>query len=140
MNLQVAKSPEWGVTVSHFRSTSRIDGGIASDNTAKSGRSFSVLVEDSQVADVGGGIACGNQFNTEKLVPGPPGEKMSMQAFCKKYDLSHTILNMLMKHGYETARALCYLAVEELEDMGFKTGHVAALREATKEWSWQGMS
>ncbi|KAJ7595755.1 hypothetical protein C8J56DRAFT_1115843 [Mycena floridula] len=110
------------VKVSQFRSTSRIDGGIASDNTAKSGRSFSVLVEDSQVADVGGGIACGNQFNTEKLVPGPPGEKMSMQAFCKKYDLSDTILDMLMKHGYETARALCYLAVEELEDMGLKTG------------------
>ncbi|KAJ7598498.1 hypothetical protein C8J56DRAFT_881124 [Mycena floridula] len=113
----------------------KVEGGLGSTNISKHGTNFKVHIVNNDVEVIGGSVACGNQFHTEKLVSGEPGDKMSMKKFCETYALSDTIRGMLEGKGYENSRSLCRITIEQLTRMGFEEGHIATLQEAVEEWS-----
>lgn len=57
-----------------------------------------------------------------------PGEDMSLTHFCAKFDLVETIVEKLHENMYKTARALRFITIVELKEMGFKFGEIASCR------------
>jgi hypothetical protein len=64
-----------------------------------------------------------------------PGEDMPLEQFCTQYKLSQAILDKLHEHSYSQARTLCFVTIEELKEMKFRLGEIAALREVIDVWS-----
>ena len=64
-----------------------------------------------------------------------PGADMTLENFCVKYDLSPTILQKLKDNSYTNARTLRFVLMDELREMGFRLGEIAALRDAVEIWS-----
>ncbi|KAJ7598446.1 hypothetical protein C8J56DRAFT_914107 [Mycena floridula] len=128
------------ITVQDFKSKD-VGGGVGSDNIAKHGKAFAVLVSRTDVDKVGGSVGSGNQFHTEKLLTGRPGKKMSIGEFCKKYSVNNTIQQKLEEEGYDgSVMTLCDLTKEEMEDMRFNAGQIKTLQVAMKEWASEGVA
>jgi hypothetical protein len=60
---------------------------------------------------------------------------MPLEQFCTQYKLSQAILDKLHEHSYSQARTLCFVTIEELKEMKFRLGEIAALREVIDVWS-----
>lgn len=67
-----------------------------------------------------------------------PGDNMTLAELCILFDLSETILTKFIENGYTQARFLRFVTITELEQMGFKMGEIAALRDAVETWSLPG--
>lgn len=63
------------------------------------------------------------------------GPDMALDIFCASYDLSAGILDKLTSNDYTHARFLRYITIKDLEEMEFKKGQIAALRDAVEAWS-----
>ena len=63
------------------------------------------------------------------------GPDMALNLFCANYDLSASILDKLTANDYTHARFLRYITIKDLEEMDFKKGQIAALRDAVEAWS-----
>jgi len=60
---------------------------------------------------------------------------MPLVEFCQEYDLVPTILEKLSDNLYKDARVLRFITIEELKQMEFRFGKIAALRDAVDVWS-----
>jgi len=60
---------------------------------------------------------------------------MPLEQFCTQYKLSQGILDKLREHSYSQARTLRFVTIEELKEMKFRLGEIAALREVIDVWS-----
>ncbi|TRM56307.1 hypothetical protein BD626DRAFT_256521 [Schizophyllum amplum] len=68
------------------------------------------------------------------LVDGQGGTDMSIEDFCKKYDLTDAIKALLVKNGYAKTRAMRRIKLPELGQMGFAHGEVASFQDAVEDW------
>ncbi|KAF8169190.1 hypothetical protein K438DRAFT_1983501 [Mycena galopus ATCC 62051] len=79
-----------------------------------------------------GGVGQGPVFERAldyKLAPlaDPP---MAMELFCTTHSLKEDIKDLLVDQGFATAGDLYEITGTELEDAGFKPGHIAGLKKA----------
>ncbi|KAF8130512.1 hypothetical protein K438DRAFT_1999305 [Mycena galopus ATCC 62051] len=75
-----------------------------------------------------------------KVVSGMQGRKvpvMAINKFCRQYNLSKKIHQLLDNEGFETAGELFQVADGELKELGFKPGCIAELKRALMEFSAQ---
>jgi hypothetical protein len=63
------------------------------------------------------------------------GIDMPVAEFCVKYDLVHTIKDKLVENGYLPAWFLRFITIDELKEMKFLLGEIAAIRDAVDRWS-----
>ena len=68
------------------------------------------------------------------LSAGKMGFDLSIDDFCKLYDLSSNILVWLKENGYEKTKMLKYVTISQLHEMFFKHGEIALLQDAVDEW------
>ncbi|KAF8173627.1 hypothetical protein BJ912DRAFT_802205, partial [Pholiota molesta] len=59
-----------------------------------------------------------------------PGLDMPLSAFCILYELGDAILKRLEDNCFTKSSALRFITIQELKDMGFRLGEIAALRVA----------
>jgi hypothetical protein len=64
-----------------------------------------------------------------------PGKNMSLTQFCANYNLDTGILDKLSENCFKTAGALRFLTIDELKEMTFQLGEIAALHDAVERWS-----
>ncbi|KAF7377894.1 hypothetical protein MSAN_00213100 [Mycena sanguinolenta] len=78
-----------------------------------------------------GGTGQGPRFSRQLLVANgnvlPP---LTMAEFCEEYKISDRIHKLLEDQGFGTVGALSELTDTELENTGFKVGHIAELKRA----------
>lgn len=73
--------------------------------------------------------------NAERLLSaGKMGIDLSIDDFCKLYDLSSNILARLKENGYEKTKTLKYVTISQLHEMSFKHGEITSLWDAVDEW------
>jgi hypothetical protein len=63
------------------------------------------------------------------------GPEMKIPDFCAAYDLPPQVLKHLEDNSYGSVTHLCFVSLADLDDMGFKGGEKAALRDAVERWS-----
>jgi hypothetical protein len=63
------------------------------------------------------------------------GFDMAIDEFCKVYQLSDSITKKLTENSYTYARMLRFVTIEEVRQMDFRLGEIAALRDAVDQWS-----
>jgi hypothetical protein len=63
------------------------------------------------------------------------GEDMPITQFCAKYELGKGVLEKFEENSYSHARMLRFVTIEELKEMKFRLGEIAALRDAVDRWS-----
>jgi len=63
------------------------------------------------------------------------GADMSIAQFCNDYGLQPAVLKKLDENGYDYARNLRFITLENLTEMGFKLGEKAALQDAVERWA-----
>ena len=51
------------------------------------------------------------------------------------FKLSDTIFGKLHDNDYQDAHVLCFLMIDELKEMNFCLGEIAALRDVVEMWS-----
>ncbi|KAJ6505367.1 hypothetical protein C8R45DRAFT_1070099 [Mycena sanguinolenta] len=59
---------------------------------------------------------------------------MSVDEFCRKYNLSENIREQLKKEEFQTAGSLLEVSESTLQTAGFKSGQIADLKKALKEF------
>jgi hypothetical protein len=67
--------------------------------------------------------------------PRTVGPEMTVLDFCTTYHLPAAILNKLTKNAYTHASHLRFVSLKDLDNMGFKGGEKAGLRDAIERWS-----
>ncbi|KAF8221883.1 hypothetical protein L208DRAFT_1325612 [Tricholoma matsutake] len=73
--------------------------------------------------------------NAERLLSaGKMGIDLSIDDFCKLYDLSSNILAQLKENGYKKTKMLKYVTISQLHEMSFKHGEIASLHDPVDEW------
>jgi hypothetical protein len=63
------------------------------------------------------------------------GSDVSLNEFCTVYELGDAVLKRLEENCYKKSSALRFVTIQELKDMGFRLGEIAALRVAVDSWS-----
>ena len=63
------------------------------------------------------------------------GTDMTIAQFCENYGLQPTIHKKLDENGYDHARNLRFITLDNLTEMGFKLGEKAALQDAVERWA-----
>jgi hypothetical protein len=63
------------------------------------------------------------------------GPEMTVLDFCTTYGLPTPILNKLVENAYTHASHLRFVSLKDLDEMGFKGGEKAGLRDAIERWS-----
>ena len=63
------------------------------------------------------------------------GADMSIAQFCNNYGLQPAVLKKLDENGYDYARNLRFITLDNLTEMGFKLGEKAALQDAVERWA-----
>jgi hypothetical protein len=63
------------------------------------------------------------------------GPEMTVLDFCTTYGLPTPILNKLVENAYTHASHLRFVSLKDLDEMGFKGGEKAGLRDAIEHWS-----
>ncbi|KAJ7260865.1 hypothetical protein B0H12DRAFT_1106766 [Mycena haematopus] len=85
-----------------------------------------------------GGLGQGPKFS-KQLVSGVEGKTyrvptLSVGEFCRQYRVSEKIRKLLDEEGFETAASLFEVSDATLKDAGFKSGQIAELKRALKEF------
>lgn len=65
---------------------------------------------------------------------------MTVAQFCDKYDLSENIRQRLEEEEFKTAGALLEVSEATLQTAGFKSGQIADLKKALKEFLMSNMA
>ena len=65
----------------------------------------------------------------------PPGTDMSLKDFCVKYDLDDKICVKLTENAFKNSCFLHFLTLDDLCNMKFLYGEIAALHDALEMWS-----
>lgn len=60
---------------------------------------------------------------------------MPIPEFCAEFELVRTIEDKLIENGYLHARFLRFVTIEELKQMKFLLGEIAAIRDGVDRWS-----
>ena len=55
---------------------------------------------------------------------------LSLDEFCKQYDLTTEICKKLHNEGFTGSHPLQYVAIANLKEIGFKYGEIASLKDA----------
>jgi hypothetical protein len=76
-------------------------------------------------------LACPTLLHPSRM----PGDDMPLAQFCAQYDLGPNVLNKLTENFYTQARILRFVTIDELKEMKFRLGEIAALRDAVEVWS-----
>ena len=63
------------------------------------------------------------------------GPDMPIAQFCENYGLQPAIHQKLDENGYDYARNLRFITLENLAEMGFKLGERAAIQDAVERWA-----
>jgi len=63
------------------------------------------------------------------------GPDMPITQFCTNYGLQPAIHQKLDENGYDYARNLGFITLENLAEMGFKLGEKAAIQDAVEQWA-----
>ncbi|KAJ7260867.1 hypothetical protein B0H12DRAFT_1106772 [Mycena haematopus] len=75
---------------------------------------------------------------SKQLVPGVKGQTsrptLSVREFCRQYRVSEKICRLLEEEGFETAGSLFEVSDAALQDAGFRSGQIAELQRALKEF------
>ena len=64
-----------------------------------------------------------------------PGVDMTITEFCVQYGLCESMVQKFNTHGYERARVLRFLTVDDANGIRLRLGEIAELRDAIKRWS-----
>ncbi|KAG5634005.1 hypothetical protein H0H81_003942, partial [Sphagnurus paluster] len=64
-----------------------------------------------------------------------PGLDMPLAEFCRKYELSDDICTKLTTNAFKNSRSLRFLTLEDVHEMKFLRGEIAALHDALEMWS-----
>ena len=64
-----------------------------------------------------------------------PGPDMTIAEFCAHYELGDGPRQKFIAHGYERARVLRFITLEDLTKMELRLGEIAELRDAIERWS-----
>ena len=62
------------------------------------------------------------------------GCDMPIAEFCTLFGLQLSILVKLEENAHDYACNLCFIALDNLTEMGFKLGEKAALQDAVERW------
>jgi len=68
-----------------------------------------------------------------------PGINAPIAEFCRLYGLGDPILQKFLQHGYLQSRMLRFIQIPELNEMDFRLGEIAALKDAVEMWSVGGL-
>jgi hypothetical protein len=60
---------------------------------------------------------------------------MPLQQFCMDFKLGDEVFKKFQENGYQDARVLRFVTIDELKEMKFRLGEIAALRDAVEMWS-----
>jgi hypothetical protein len=60
---------------------------------------------------------------------------MTITEFCTQYGLCESMAKKFNTHGYERARVLRFLTVDDANGIGLRLGELAELRDAIERWS-----
>ena len=63
------------------------------------------------------------------------GPEMKIPDFCAAYDLPLQVLKHLEDNSYSNVTHLRFVSLLDIDNMGFKGGEKAALRDAIERWS-----
>ena len=63
------------------------------------------------------------------------GPDMTIDAFCRTYGLHQSIFEKLDKNGYDHARNLRFVSLDNLAEIGFKLGQKALIQDAVERWA-----
>jgi len=63
------------------------------------------------------------------------GPDFLLDEFCTIYELGDAVLKRFEENCYKKSSALRFVTIQELKDMGFRLGEIAALRVAVDTWS-----
>jgi hypothetical protein len=63
------------------------------------------------------------------------GVDMPISEFCTAFDLVRTIEDKLVENGYIHSRFLRFVTIDELKQMKFLLGEIAAIRDGVDRWS-----
>jgi len=77
-------------------------------------------------------ILIGDEGAGDKVMVRVPS--LSVQEFCRKYKVGDEIRGLLENEGFKTAGALLEVSDSDLKDAGFRSGHVAEVKRALKDW------
>jgi hypothetical protein len=64
-----------------------------------------------------------------------PGPDMTITEFCAQNELGDGTLQKFNAHGYERARVLRFITLDDVTKMGLRLGEIAELRDAIERWS-----
>ena len=64
-----------------------------------------------------------------------PGPDMTITEFCAHYDLGDGTRQKFITHGYERARVLRFITLDDVTKMELRLGEIAELRDAIERWS-----
>jgi hypothetical protein len=76
-------------------------------------------------------LQCPTLLHTSRVA----GQDMPLAQFCTDFKLSDKVFEKLRDNGYQNARVLRFLMIDELKEMNFLLGEIAALRDAVEMWS-----
>ena len=83
-----------------------------------------------------GGTGQGPKFSHQLLsIDGTGLPPLTMAEFCQEYKLSDKIHKLLDDQGFETVGALLKITDADLENAGFKVGHIAELKRALSNFA-----
>ena len=60
---------------------------------------------------------------------------MPIADFCAAFNLVQMIEDKLVKNGYLHSRFLRFITIDELKQMNFRLGKIAAIRDGVDRWS-----
>lgn len=63
-----------------------------------------------------------------------PGARTDLAAFCARYELSDNILALLAEAKYTGTHAFRHIQVKDLQEIGFRPGEIADLKDAVLLW------
>jgi hypothetical protein len=64
-----------------------------------------------------------------------PGPDMTIAEFCAHYELGDGTRQKFITHGYERARVLRFITLDDVTKMELRLGEIAELRDAIERWS-----
>jgi hypothetical protein len=76
-------------------------------------------------------VQCPTLLQSDRL----PGPDMTITDFCAQNELGDGTLQKFNAHGYERARVLRFITLDDVTKMGLRLGEIAELRDAIERWS-----
>jgi hypothetical protein len=64
-----------------------------------------------------------------------PGPDMTIAEFCAHYELGDGTRQKFITHGYERARVLRFITLDDVTKMELRLGEITELRDAIERWS-----